>query len=210
MRRILRGSSLHGDPRRDVTDELQFHIDMRTQEFIDEGMSVEEARRAATRAFGDVSAIDAELRTGRESLHRERARRDRLQDLGMDVRFALRTLRQNAGFTAATLATLALGIGAATAVFTVVNGVLLRPLPYPDPSRIVALWMSSKQYGDDLPLSSGFYSDALRAAQSTATISAFRGWRYSLAASGAHEVEQVEGARVTPSFFSVIGHRCGR
>ncbi|HEX4684230.1 MAG TPA: ABC transporter permease [Gemmatimonadaceae bacterium] len=207
MRRILRGSTLRGDSRRDVTDELQFHIDMRTQEFIDEGMSAEDARRAATRAFGDVSAIDAELRTGREFLNRERARRDRLQELAMDIRFALRTLRQNIGFTAATLATLALGIGAATAVFAVVNGVLLRPLPYPDPSRIELLWMTSKQYGDDLPVSSGFYSDALRASQSTAVTSAFRAWRYSLAASGAREVEQVDGARVTPSFFRVIGVR---
>ncbi|HEY6826359.1 MAG TPA: permease prefix domain 1-containing protein, partial [Gemmatimonadaceae bacterium] len=159
MRRIFRRSDVRDDSARDVSDELHFHLDMRAQEFVERGLSPDDARRAAAKAFGDVSAIDAELRVGRQSRVRSRARRDRLQELSTDIRFALRTLRKNIGFTAATLATLALGIGAATAVFTVVNGVLLRPLPYPDPSRLVMIWMSSKQYGEELPLSSGFYSD---------------------------------------------------
>ena len=206
MRRIFRRSDVRDDSARDVGDELRFHLDMRAQEFVERGLSPDDARRAAARAFGDVSAIDAELREGRQSRERTRARRDRLHELSTDIRFALRTLRKNAGFTAATLATLALGIGAATAVFTVVNGVLLRPLPYPDPSRLVMIWMSSKQYGEELPLSSGFYSDLAAGTQSLAQTAAFRTWRYSIASTKT-EGEQLEGARVTPSFFDVVGIR---
>jgi len=207
MRRIIRRSDLRDDSARDVGDELRFHIEMRTQEFIERGMSPEEARRAAARAFGDVGAIDAELRREGALRDRTRARRDRGEELVADVRFALRTLRKNAGFTAATLATLALGIGAATAVFTVVNGVLLRPLPYADPSRLVMVWMSSKQYGEELPLSSGFYSDLAAGTTSMAQTAAFRSWRYTLAPSSGSDAEQVEGARVTPGFFDVVGVR---
>src|SRR5690242_16280386 len=107
MRRIFRGSRPNAS--REVADELRFHLEMRTREFIDAGMSPEDARRAADAAFGDVAAIDAELRAGRESRDRDRARADRAHELVMDLRFALRTLRKNIGFTAATLATLALG-----------------------------------------------------------------------------------------------------
>jgi len=205
MRRIFRATSFRPDARRDVGDELRFHIDMRTQEFVEQGMAPDVARRAALHAFRDVGAVGAELRAGRESLQRTRRRHDRWHELAMDLRFGLRTLRKHAGFTAATLATLGLGIGAATAVFTVVNGVLLRPLPYPDPSRLVLIWMSSRQYGEELPVSSGFYSDIERVSRSIAATAAFRTWRYSLVpAGGRGQAQQVDGARVTPSFFSVM------
>jgi putative ABC transport system permease protein len=117
----------------------------------------------------------------------------------------VRTLGKRAGFTAAALATLTLGIGAATSVYTIVNGVLIRPLPYPDASRLVMVWMSSKEFGGELPLSSGFYADASSTAQPMASIAAFRSWSYALSVAGI--TEQVEGARVTPSFFTTIGVR---
>ena len=207
MRRIIRRSDLRDDSARDVGDELRFHLEMRAQEFIERGMSPEDARREAARAFGDFGAIDSELRREGALRDRTRARRDRFSEMFADIRFALRTLRKNAGFTAATLATLALGIGAATAVFTVVNGVLLRPLPYPDPSRLLMVWMSSKQYGEELPLSSGFYSDLAAGTTSMAQMAAFRSWRYTFAPANASDAEQVEAARVTPSFFDVLGMR---
>ena len=108
-----------------MNDELRFHVDMRTQEFVDAGMSADDARRAAQEAFGDVAAIDAELRdaSGRES--GRRAWRTAVHDLGSDARFALRTLRTNWGFATTALLTLSLGIGSTIAVFT---GTPLAPL----------------------------------------------------------------------------------
>src|SRR4051812_211673 len=144
MKRFLRRTDLRPDAQRDVSDELRFHLEMRTQEFIDAGMSPDDARRAAARAFGDVSSIDAELRAGRGVRTRTLDRRDWFHALGQDLTFALRTLRKHLAFTVASLATLALGIGATTAVFTVVNGVLLRPLPYADPSRLEMVWLHSR------------------------------------------------------------------
>ena len=205
MKRVFRSSAVRPDASHDVQDEIQFHVEMRTREFMEQGLSREEARRAALAAFGDTAAIDAELRSARETYIDARARRDRLGALRADLSFALRTLRKRLGFTTASLATLALGIGAATSVFTIVNGVLVRPLPYPDPSRLVMVWMSSKQYGNELPLASGFYLDAASAARPFASTAAFREWSYAL--SGVGDAEQLEGARVTPSFFATIGVR---
>src|SRR5689334_14405606 len=179
MKRIFR----RPDDRRDVGDELRFHLDMRTQEFIDAGMSPEDARRAAARSFGDVDAIDATLRVSRALRTRERVRRDRTQELFADLTFALRTLRKNIGFTLAALATLALGIGAATAVFTVVDGVLLRPLPYTDPSRLQMIWMEGKRWGNEMPLSGGFYHQ-IRDHRAFTAIAGFRAWSYDLTSGG--------------------------
>jgi putative ABC transport system permease protein len=130
IKRILR--SLRANPKRDVRDELAFHIDMRAAEFRAAGMSDDEARRAAIAAFGDVGAMHDQLSTARHAQIEERARHDRIQELRGDIGFALRSFRKNPGFTTAALATLALGVGATIAVFTVLNGVLLRPLPYQD------------------------------------------------------------------------------
>ena len=73
MRRIFRRSDVRDDSARDVSDELRFHLDMRAQEFVERGLSPDDARRAAARAFGDVGAIDAELRVERQSRVRSRA-----------------------------------------------------------------------------------------------------------------------------------------
>ncbi|HTJ22187.1 MAG TPA: ABC transporter permease [Gemmatimonadaceae bacterium] len=205
MKRVFRSAAVRPDASRDVRDEIQFHIEMRTREFIEQGLSPEDARRAALAAFGDTVAVDAELSSARATYLGVRARRDRLGALRTDLVFALRTLRKRVGFTAAALATLALGIGAAASVYTIVNGVLVRPLPYPDPSRLVMVWMSDKEFGAGLPLTSGFYLDAAEAAAPFATTAAFRQWSYAL--SGAGDAEQVQGARVTPSFFPTIGVR---
>ena len=203
MKRVFRRSDIRPDARRDVGDEIEFHLEMRTREFIEAGMSPEDARRAAARAFGDLPAMDAQLRVAHDAHIRGRDRGDRMRALAGDIGFALRTLRKNLGFTVAALATLALGIGATTSVFTVVNGVLLRPLPYADPSRLVMFWLSSKTIGAELPLSAGFYLDAEKQSAPLATTAAFRSWSYTITSGS--EPEQVAGARVTPSLFGVVG-----
>ena len=127
-----------------------------------------------------------------------------------DVRFAVRSLKKHPVFAAATIATLGLGVGATLAVFTVVNGVLLRPLPYKDPSRIAMIWISSTNAEGrnvDLPLSSGFYSDIERESKQFDTMAAFRFWPYALATAGGPDAERVAGARVSPALFDVLGVR---
>ena len=206
MKRILR--SLRADPKRDVGDELAFHIDMRAAEFRAAGMSEDDARRAAVAAFGDVAAMKDQLTSVRQTDIEERRKHDRLQELQSDLAFAVRSFRKNPGFTGAALATLALGIGATIAVFTVLNGVLLRPLPYHEPSRIAMIWMSSDKPGSagkQLPVSSGFFLNALETSRTFESMAAFRAWPHTIASNG--ENEQIMGSRVTPSLFSVLGAR---
>jgi putative ABC transport system permease protein len=209
MKRTFRLSDSHPDPRRDVDDEIRFHLDMRAQELIEQGVPRDDAWREARRQFGDVAAIEAECRDVRVERTRERGRREWLRGFVMDLRYALRSLRGNAGFALAAMLTLGLGLGAAAAVFTVVDGVLLRPLPYAEPSRLQMLWLYGAQaqgLGSELPLSSGFYLDARDGVKGLAPMAAFRSWPFVLGTTGdGVEPEQVAGARAEPALFSTLG-----
>ncbi len=115
-----------------MDDELRFHVECETAERIRAGQSPEDARRAALQDFGGVERIKEEGRDARGG----RA----IEDLLGDLRYSLRVLRRHRGFATAAILTLTLGIGAAGAIFSVVYGVLLRPLPYADPARLVVVW----------------------------------------------------------------------
>ena len=125
--------------KREIDDELQFHLEQRTAQNIAAGMSPEDAAREARKRFGNVQSVREECRDRKGASFGE--------TVWQDVRFGLHMLRRNPGFTAVAVLTLALGIGANTAVFTLINGLLLRPLPFKSPDRLVRFQMRNTGSG---------------------------------------------------------------
>ena len=129
----------------DVDDELAFHIDMRARDYIAHGMSPDDALRAATRRLGDVAAARAECIAITTRRERRMTRAQLVDAFVQDVQFGWRTLGRQKGWTAVAIITLALGIGANTAVFSVVNTLLLHPLPYPNANRAAFVYLEPNQ-----------------------------------------------------------------
>jgi len=132
---------------RDVDEELAFHLQARTEEFIAQGVPPDEARARALRAFGDLQGARHDLGRIDRRTERERHRRDVMDDLRQDIAYALRKLRSAPAFAATAILTLALGVGANTAIFSVVNGVLFRPLAFPRPEQLYQVWSSNPSTG---------------------------------------------------------------
>ena len=131
----------------DVDEELRFHLEMRARELEARGASPPEARRAALERFGNVERIGGTLRSHDRRRHRAHRRSELMHALAQDLRYGWRSFRRTPGFTLVAALTLALGIGATTAIFSVVRAVILRPLPYPDAERITMVWMDNRRMG---------------------------------------------------------------
>jgi hypothetical protein len=170
--------------------------DPRTEDNIRRGMAPEEARRAARVRLGGITQL-------RET-HRELHGLPWLETLVQDIRYALRVLRKNPSFTPVAALTLALGIGANTAVFSLVNGVLLRPLPYRDPGRLAIVWEKDDR-GNPENATFATYTDWKAMSRSFEELALYRDWQPTLTGSG--EPERFSGLRVTYNYFRTLGVR---
>lgn len=193
----------------DVDDELRFHLEMRAREYEARGMDPGEAQRATLERFGDVERIGGELRAHDLRRARERNRRESMSDLTQDLRYGLRSLARTPGFTAVAVLTLALGIGATTAIFSVVNAVLLRPLPYPDADRVVMVWMDNRRMGMKEDIHSWpNYADYRDQNRVLSSLAAYAAAGYNVTGGcleGECEPQRVAAAASTANLFTVLG-----
>src|SRR5262249_17414942 len=152
----------------DMSDEIEFHIESRAADWIARGIDPKEARRRARLEFGAVEKYKEEIR---------RSRGLRLLDeLRADLLFGVRSLRRNVGFTVVAALSLALGIGANTLIFSVLNSTFLRPLNYPDPQRLAVIWTTAANNPDAISTSSVATYFALRnQSKSFESLGAFNG-----------------------------------
>jgi len=177
--------------------ELESHIAMHTEDGIRAGLSRDAARRQALIRLGGVEQT--------RQAYRERRGLSWIENLLQDVRYGLRTLRRTPGFTFTAVATLALGIGACTAVFSLVNAVLIRSLPYGDPERLVYLFTPSpslKLPAEIIGPSYGDFFDLKRESKSFAEMTAYEQATFNFASQGA--VQRIGAARVDENFFSTL------
>jgi len=178
----------------DFAEETRFHLDQRIEEYVKSGMTNEQARREAHRRLGNLA------------LARDQARDvdtfSWLGDLGRDVRYAVRQLRRSPGFALAAILTLALGIGATTAVFSVVDAVVLRPLSYADSSRLVVIDEWTPTVGA-LPVNGLHFQEWRRTATSFDRIALIGGLNINVTDSS--EPERLPAARVSPELFPLLG-----
>src|SRR5215471_15302109 len=183
----------------DFDEEVRQHLDLKIQENIARGMLPDEAYRQARSEFGNPT------------LAKEHTRQSWgfpfLESLAQDLRYGLRQLRKSPGFTAIAVFTLALGVGATTTVFSVVNAVLLRPLPYRDPQRLVFLWEPDPHISNVPleawgPLNAEFY-DWQRQSHSFSQLALFTTDDLNLSVNGT--AIRTGGSRVTGDFFHLLG-----
>jgi predicted permease len=174
--------------------EVRFHIEQRTADLIAAGHDPAEARRLARIEIGGPEQIKEQCRDERRTRW--------VEDLWRDAVYALRTLRQKLGFACVTAVTLALGIGASTAIFSAVNPILFEPLPYANAGRIMSIWYA-RDGGARSGQSFGTFRELAARSHGFEAIAVMKAWQPTL--SGAAEPERLEGQRVSAAFFHALG-----
>jgi putative ABC transport system permease protein len=189
-----------------VADELEFHLQERIEELIAGGLSRAAAETEARARFGDLPAIGAQVEQIDRRMVRRRTLGDSLEAMGRDIRFALRALRRSPGFTFVAVLTLALGIGANTAVFSAVNGVLLRPLAAPALDRLFVIQQNApglKLFGGQL--SPPQIEEIARHDELFVSFAGVSGTSFNLTGSG--EPVRISGVQTMGPFFDLFGVR---
>ena len=193
----------------EVDAELAFHVEMRTREYIARGLDPELARARAIGRFGDFKRVNDTCRRIGEGRERDMRRAEWIHEFMQDARYALRQLARMPGFTVVSALTLAVGIGATTAIFSIVNAVVLRPLPFPDPDRLVRVY--SNRRGTDGSTSAANFVAWRERARSFSQLVPVEYRNFTLL-TGDRPAEQVTGERVSADFFPAlgVGMRLGR
>ncbi|HYK10375.1 MAG TPA: ABC transporter permease [Gemmatimonadales bacterium] len=186
---------LHRDSAdRELSDELDHYVAEGTAAYLKQGLSPDDARRRARMDAGSWAGVRQEVRSGGW---------EHAVDVGLgDVRYALRRLRANPGFTIVATLTLALGIGASTAIFSAVNPILVEPLPFPRASQLASVWYLGTN-GQRALESYGNYREILTRSRSFDALTVFKAWQPTL--TGAAEPERLDAQLVTAGFFRVLG-----
>ena len=198
LARGLRGLINRSAADRDIADEVEQYVDEAAASFEARGLSPEDARRAALRELGSVTAVREQVRAyGWENV---------VETTLDDVRYAARRLRRYPIHALVAALTLALGIGASTAIFSAVNPVLFQPLPYPDPERLMMIW--DGQGGSRLDVTFGTYRELIARNRSFDAMAVMRPMQPTL--TGVAEPERLDGQYVSADYFRVLGVRPAR
>jgi putative ABC transport system permease protein len=178
-----------------MDDEMRFHLELAEEDNLGRGMNAEQARRAARRTFGGMEQV--------KEASRDVRRLRWVEDAWQDLSYGARMLVRNRIFTAVSIVTLAFGIGANTAIFSVVYAVLLSPLPYPQPERIVVVVARSKEHGAQRLLSGPEFIELGRQNRVLDQWSTFEAREFVL--TGREGPEQVKGLRIAADLLSLFG-----
>lgn len=179
----------------DIDEEMRLHVEMETEANVERGMSPSEARRAALRSFGNFDSI-------RDAAYGIRGG-GMIETLLQDIRYGARVLAKHKGFTAVAVLTLALGIGANTAIFSVVNELLLRPLPFRDAERLVMLWEVTPEGRHENTTSRANFRAWRDQSKAFEDMAAFSDQRLNL--TGVGDPEEISVQLATPELFQVLG-----
>jgi predicted permease len=190
LRALLRRDSVESE----LNDELRFHVEQQAQKLTQAGVPDDEAQRRARLLFGGTEQIKEECREAR-GIHL-------LETLAQDMRYGVRMLRKSPGFTFTVVLTLAFGIGATTAIFSVVQGVMLSPLPYRDPDRLVLIWQSNP-HAPHVSMSLPDLRDWQQSAHSFEWVTGERWYEFNLTNPG--RPERVSGYEISSEFFQMLG-----
>ncbi len=194
LRNRLRSLVQRARVEEELDKELHFHLEQQTEEHLAHGMPLAEARLAALRELGGVAQIQEECRDMRRTNH--------LEDFLHDLRYAVRTLGRSPGFAAVIILTMALSIGANSAIFSVIDGVLLKPLPYVQPNRLVRFFLTNAEY-PKFPINPFDFRDYRTRSRSFESLAAYT--RNDLQLSGTGEPVRLAGFSITAGFFRVLG-----
>lgn len=195
--------------REEVDEELRFHIAERTARFERDGMSPAEARAEAERRFGDVEGVREEVEKMMKRRQRAMNKTDLIDDARRDVAFASRQIRRSLGFSSIAVLTIALAIGSTTAIFSVVDGIMLRPLPFDEPEELVMVWADYTRRDVVLPdlrrewLSYQNFADFRDEVSAVEAVAIFGGWGPTLTGEGT-PAQQLDGGQVSLGMFSAV------